>query len=234
MNKLNNCFSVIGLMAAMVCMLLSGNQAAGQSFNYGVQIGVGSFNEKWNSEFFGFTEWKEAKSGLILKGFGELNHGSLFSTRLEIGFLKKGYNTDHVFEHEGVTYNLPNFSYSYNTLTVGLSEKITFLDSKLQPYIKAGINFQYVLEPGYKNRSIFIVSPTGELFPIGGSGPFDGLGWNYGTLHGNLAIGILFNRWLFLEIDYNQGLTKALDKTIMQITERYFGITLGVNINQLY
>jgi hypothetical protein len=227
MNKLNNFFRAFGLMAAMVCLLLSGNQAAGQSFNYGVQIGVGSFNEKWNSEDFGFTEWKEAKSGIILKGFGELKHGSLFSTRLELGFLKKGYKTNHIFEHEGVTYELPNFSYSYNTLTVGLSEKITFLDTKLKPYVRAGINFQYVLESNSKGRSIFIVSPVGELLAI------SGLDWNH-TLHGNLAIGILFNRWLFLEIDYNQGLTKAIDEDFMQITERYFSVSIGVNINQLY
>lgn len=234
MNKLNNFFRAFGLMAAMVCLLLSGNQAAGQSFNYGVQIGVGSFNEKWNSEDFGFTEWKEAKSGIILKGFGELKHGSLFSTRLELGFLKKGYKTNHIFEHEGVTYELPNFSYSYNTLTVGLSEKITFLESKLKPYVRAGINFQYVLESDYKNRSIFIVGTAGNLLPIGGPGPYGNLDWNYGTLHGNLAIGMLFNRWLFLEIDYNQGLTKSIDKPIIQITERYFSVSIGVNINQLY
>jgi hypothetical protein len=214
-------------MAAMVCLLLSGNQAAGQSFNYGVQIGVGSFNEKWNSEFFEFTEWKEAKSGIIIKGFGELEHGSLFSTRLELGFLKKGYKTDHIFEYEGVTYELPNFSFSYNTLTIGLSEKITFLESKLQPYVKAGINFQYVLESNSHGRSLFIVSPVGHLFPI------EGLDWNH-TLNGNLAIGMLFNRWLFLEVDYNQGLTKAIDENIMQITERYFSVSIGVNINQLY
>lgn len=206
----------------------------GQSFNYGVQIGVGSFNEKWRSDFFEFTEWKEAKSGIILKGFGELKHGRMLSSRLELGFLNKGYSTDHVFEHEGVTYELQNFSFSYKTLSVGLSEKLTFLKSKVQPYIKVGLNLQYVLENNFQNRFIFIVSPTGELQPLGGPGPYGGLGWNNGTLHGNLAIGILFNHWLFLEIDYNQGLTKLLDEDIMQITERYFGITLGVNINQLY
>lgn len=232
--KPKHCFKGLWLIAAMVCLLLSGNRAVSQSFNYGVQLGMGSFNEKWNSAFFGFTEWKEAKSGIIFKGFGELNHGSIFSTRLDIGFMKKGYSTDHIFEHEGLTYELQNFSYSYNTLTVGLSEKITFLESKLQPYVKAGINFQYVIEPNYQDRTFFIVSPNGELVPIGATGPYGGLGWNYGTIHGNLAIGILFNRWVFLEIDYNQGLTKAIDKPIMQITERYFSITLGVNINQLY
>jgi len=99
-----------------VCLLLSGNQAAGQSFNYGVQIGVGSFNQKWESDSYGFTEWKKARAGLSVKAFGELNHGSMLSSRLEIGLLNKGYRTDHIFEHEDVTYELENFSISYKTL----------------------------------------------------------------------------------------------------------------------
>jgi len=78
----------------------------------------------------------------------------------------------------------------------GLSEKIIFLESKLQPYVKAGVNLQYVIEDNFKYYYVYVVEPTGNLFYWGGRGyP---LGWNTVTLNGNLALGILFNRWLFL------------------------------------
>jgi len=52
-------------------------------------------------------------------------------------------------------------------------------------------------------------------------------------LGGILGAGISYHDLLFMDLEYNPSITKNLESSYMAIYDRYFSLTLGMNINQL-
>ena len=56
--------------------------------------------------------------------------------------------------------------------------------------------------------------------------------YNKMTLDGLLGIGISYNDIFNLDFEYNPALTNNYDNSSMSIKNRYYSLTLGLNINK--
>ncbi len=221
----------------LVNILPLANSAEAQVFNYGLKIGAGSFNQKW--EFSGFgdsfhTGWNKEKAGLTFHIFGELEHGKHFGTKLELGYINKGCIQDQSIEApDGTVHGNDNKKISYNTITIGLSERIIFFKSKFRPYLKFGFNVNIIPKDEIENSGIAVrEKKTGIVVFFGDQ--FYPLDWNNITINATLGLGVSFKQLMFIELEYIPAITKLLDMKYMNITDRYFGLSVGININQLY
>jgi len=211
-------------------------QASSQSYNYGIKAGVGSFNQNWEFEGLPFSGWKEDKIDITASIFGELNHSNHFGTKLEFGYLRKGYYNDLTFEgHDGTIYNNSNrYTDDFNTFYLGLSERITFFNSKIRPYLKIGINLQLIPKNELENHSLLVIDKTGEILWIGGPYSYENLDWNNLTLNANVGFGLTYNEILFIEFEYSPAITPLLNTDYIKVHDRYFGLSIGVNINRIF
>lgn len=211
-------------------------QASSQSYNYGLKVGVGSFNQNWEFDNLPFSGWKKDKTGITAYIFGELNHSNHFGTKLEFGYLKKGYYNDLSFEApDGTIYDDNSFTVDFNTFYLGLSERITFFKSKLRPYIKIGVNLQLIPKGEIENRYLIVVDKTGQLLWYGGQYTYStNVNWNNLTLNANLGLGLTYNDFLFIEFEYSPAITPLLNIDYVKVQDRYFGLSVGLNINRLY
>lgn len=212
-------------------------QASSQSFNYGIKLGIGSFNQNWQFDKLPFSGWKKDKTGITAYVFGELNHSNHFGTKLEFGYLKKGYYNDLSIEGpDGTVYQKSSsFTKDFNTFYLGLSERITFFKSKLRPYIKMGVNLQLIPKGEIENQYLVVVDNTGQLLWLGGQHTYStNVDWNNLTLNANLGLGLTYKELLFIEFEYSPAITPLLNIDYVKVTDRYFGLSVGLNINRLY
>ncbi|MFA5418367.1 MAG: outer membrane beta-barrel protein [Bacteroidales bacterium] len=218
-----------------ICYFSFANASFAQTFNYGVNIGVGSFNQKWELPNWSdkYPGWNKEKIGMTFHIFGELEHGSHFGTKLELGYIRKGFTQDLSFEKPDGTidYYEPRKA-NYNTITIGISENIYLLKSKFNPYIKLGINTNVILNKDFKNSTLVIRDGTGSLLIVGDYP--NSLDWNNITFNGILGLGVTFEQLLFVELEYIPAITKLIDMKYIKIYDRCIGLTVGININQLF
>jgi len=212
-------------------------QASSQSFNYGLKVGIGSFNQNWEFDNLPFSGWKKDKTGLMAYVFGELNHSNHFGTKLEFGYLKKGYYNDLSIEGPDGTIYQKSSSYTkdFNTFYLGLSERITFFKSKLRPYIKMGVNLQLIPKREIENDYLIVVDNTGQLLWLGGQNIYStNVDWNNLTLNANTGLGLTYKDLFFIEFEYSPAITPLLNIDYVKVIDRYFGLSIGLNINNLY
>ncbi len=212
-------------------------QVFSQSYNYGLKLGVGSFNQNWEFDNLPFSGWKNDKTGITASIFGELNHNNHFGTKIELGYLKKGYYNDLSFEApDGTIYNNYNsFTVDFNTIYLGISERITFFKSKLRPYVKIGMNLQFIPKGEIENHFLIVVDKTGRLLWLGGQYTYStNVNWNNITLNANVGFGLAYNDFLFIEFEYSTAITPLLNIDYVIVHDRYFGLSVGVNINRLF
>ena len=57
--------------------------------------------------------------------------------------------------------------------------------------------------------------------------------FNKFTLSGIIGIGCVYNEFIYFDLEYNPALTNNLKDENLKVKSRYFGITLGININKL-
>lgn len=212
-------------------------QASSQSFNYGLKVGIGSFNQNWEFDNLPFSGWKKDKTGLMAYVFGELNHSNHFGTKLEFGYLKKGYYNDLSIEGPDGTIYQKSSSYTkdFNTFYLGLSERITFFKSKLRPYIKMGVNLQLIPKREIENVYLIVVDNTGQLLRLGGQNIYStNVDWNNLTLNANTGLGLTYKDLFFIEFEYSPAITPLLNIDYVKVIDRYFGLSIGLNINNLY
>jgi hypothetical protein len=205
-----------------------------QTFNYGLNLGVGSFNQKWDFSFTdSFNDWREEKTGLTFHIFGELEHGSHFGTKLELGYIRKGYTNDLSWEHNGINYfENEVFKTTYNTITIGISERIILLKSHFRPYLKIGINANKIMDDIKYAGLTVREHESGNAYFYGG--PDDPLEWNSITISGIFGIGVSYKQLIFMELEYIPAITKLLDTKSIKVSDRCIGLTAGININQLF
>ncbi len=211
-------------------------QASSQSYNYGLKMGVGSFNQNWEFDGLPFSGWKKDKTGITAYIFGELNHNDHFGTKVEFGYLKKGYYNDLSYEgSDGTIYDNNSFTVDFNTIYLGISERITFFKSKIRPYVKIGVNLQFIPMGEIENKYLIVVNRSGQLLWYGREYSYsDNVNWNNITLNANIGIGLTYNDFLFIEFEYSTAITPLLNIDHIKVHDRYFGLSMGININRLF
>jgi len=199
-----------------------------QSFDYGIEVGVGAFNEKWTSDMFPLKGWGKDKAGLTVSIFGAIKHSSNFSTKFELGYMNKGYINELSFEMlDGTIEKGPSFRTDLKTFKLGIVERITFLKSSFRPFVDVGLNVQYVPNDEIGNRPLIFVDKEAKINIFGGHT------WNPATLNGNIGIGVIYNELIYIKIEYNQAFTKLLDDKGIEVIDRAFMGSVGININEL-
>lgn len=223
-------FRILALRFLVLVILLPITyQASSQQLNCGFRVGVGTFNQNWKFDNLPFSGWRNEKAGITTFVFGELNHNNHFGTKLELGYLKKGYYNDLSSKGpNGIIYNeRSSFTADFNTFYLGLSERITFFKSNLRPYIKMGANLQLIPKGEIENHNLIVVDKTQELLMFKAD-------WTNLTYNANLGIGLTYKELLFMEIEYSPSITPLVDMEHTTVHDRYFALSVGLNINGLY
>ncbi|MDY0077102.1 MAG: hypothetical protein RBR87_07465 [Bacteroidales bacterium] len=199
-----------------------------QSFDYGIEVGVGAFNEKWTSDMFPLKGWGKDKSGLTVSVFGVVKHTSNLSTKLELGYMNKGFINDLSWEYpDGSVVTPYSFRTDLKTLKLGLGERITFLASNFRPFVDVGFNVQYVPESEIGNRPMVFMGKDAVPQIV-----YD-YKWNTITFNGTVGIGLIYRQLVYIKVEYNYAFTKLLDDKGVEVIDRAFVGSVGVNINEL-
>lgn len=222
-------------LSIFIIVILIANISYSQTFNYGLRIGVASFNQNWDFNELPFSGWRNYKTGITTHIFGEINHSDHFSTKLELGYLKKGYYNDLSYEApDGTYHDEDSYKTDLKTIVLQISERITFLKTKLKPFIKTGLNIQYISNKYLENLHLIVREPNGNLIWFGSqyvnSTTVD---WTRFTLNFNVGVGLTYGDLIFIEFELSKSLTPLLDLDYLKVTDKYYGISVGVNINKL-
>ena len=197
--------------------------------NYGLRVGIGLSNQYWNYEndmFSELSDWKQIKPGLTAYINVEKILNKYISLRPEFGYIQKGFSDDITFTTstgESVGTDKP-FVVLHN-LSINLAVKFKPFESKVYPYIIAGLRGDFLA--GYKDYEIEF---QGEKY-----GLYEDIlnDYNKFVLGGLLGIGLDIQDLVYIDIEYNPAITKILDNSGFSIRDRYFGLTVGLNINAL-
>ena len=125
------------------------------------------------------------------------------------------YFVDEMIEGEVIIHNL-----SFN-----VGGKVTPFNTKLEPYLILGLRVDYLIS--YKD---FEVQYNGETQTIYG-GELDD--YNKFVLSGLIGIGLEYHELVYLDLEFNPAITKNLDNKGLSTKDKYFAITIGLNINNL-
>jgi hypothetical protein len=121
-----------------------------------------------------------------------------------------------------------NFANNYiilHNLSFTLGAKIKPIDFKVKPYLILGLRGDYLL--GYQDFEIEIQDKTIGIY----KSFLDE--YEKFVLSGIFGVGIAYNDLTYIDFEYNPALTKNFDEYGLSIKDRYFGVTLGLNINKL-
>jgi hypothetical protein len=195
--------------------------------HFGLRIGAGLSNQYWDYKRFpSLSEWKKDKIGLAFYINAEKKLNKYLSVRPEIGYIQKGFTEDiNLTSETGEDIGILDNDIILHDLSLNIAVKFSPLKSKFKPYIIAGFQGNYLL--GYQDLQIEFNGIKQGLY----KSILDSL--QKFTFGGLIGIGIEYNNLIYLDIEYNPALTKNLDRTGLSIKDRYFGLTLGLNINVL-
>jgi hypothetical protein len=210
-------------------LLISGLANAQIIDKYGLRIGGGYSNQYWeykNDMFSDLSNWKENKLGLSFYLNAEKELTNFLSIRPEIGYIQKGFVDDIVFTTaEGEEINTTNKNVIFHNLSGNIGFKIRPIDFIIKPYLIAGLRGDYMID--YKDVEVEV---QGVKYELNKSVIDD---FNKFTLSGLIGIGFEYKDFLYLDFEFNPAITKNLDETGLSIKDRYFGMTIGLNINTL-
>ncbi|MCK9450677.1 MAG: hypothetical protein M0Q90_03210 [Bacteroidales bacterium] len=219
---------LIAGIAFLIFFLPFHKSTVAQPFDYGIEVGVGAYNEKWTSDIFPLTGWGKDKAGLTVSIFGALKHSSNFSTKLELGYMNKGFINDLSWEYpDGSVVTPYSFRTDLKTFKLSLGERITFLASSFRPFFDVGFNVQYVPESEIGNRPMVFMDK--DAVPK----MFYDYKWNTITFNGTVGIGLIYKQLVYIKLEYNHAFTKLLDDNGVEVIDRAFVGSVGVNINEL-
>ena len=191
--------------------------------NYGLRIGVGISNQYWEYKYDMFSNlsgWKENRLGPIIYLNAEKKIIKYLSIRTEFGYNQKGFKDEIYYINSTLEDNV-----ILHNLSLNIGGKFTPIDTKLKPYIILGLRVDYLLD--YKD---FEVDENGEKYRIYHSILDD---YKRFVLSGLIGIGLVYHELVYLDIEFNPAITKNLDDSGMSIKDKYFGFTIGLNINNL-
>ncbi len=211
-------------------ILMIGGLANAQIIDkYGLRIGGGFSNQYWdykNDMFSDLSGWKENKIGLSIYLNAEKELTNYLSIRPEIGYLQKGFKDDIVFTTaEGDEIDTKNTDVVLHNLSANIGLKLSPFDFLIKPYLIAGIQGDYMID--YKDFEIEFQGETHGLY----KSVIDD--FNKFTFSGLIGIGFEFTDLMYLDIEFNPAITKNFDDTGLSIKDRFFGLTIGLNINTL-
>jgi hypothetical protein len=189
----------------------------------GFRVGGGLSNQYWNYHVFtNLTDWKDNRPGLSIYLNSEKTLTNYLSIRPEIGYLQKGFK-DAILLSDiyGEIAGILNMDFVFHNLSGNLGFKINPVDFILQPYLIFGIRGNYMFD--YKDFEIEYEGVAHGVY----KSLFDE--FNKFTLSGLIGVGFEYRNF-FLDLEYNPAITKIFDETGLSIKDRYYGLTLGLNI----
>lgn len=198
--------------------------------NYGIKIGVGLSNQymKYIPMYSDLSDWKGNKIGFNGQFFAEKYLGKYFSFRPAIGYIQKGYTTEITLLNgtaEDFNFSKGDYIANFHNLSMDLTLKVMPLQKDIRPYLLIGLRGDYLLDHQSK-----IIEDNGVKHQTDSELSNS---YNNFTLGGLLVVGISYNDLMFMDLEYNPSLTKNYESSSMAIYDRYFSLTLGMNINQL-
>lgn len=195
---------------------------------YGLRLGGTISNQFWEYNGSLITDvngWKENKLGLNLFLNAEKELNNFLSIRPEIGYLQKGFTSDFDLSILGETITTKNTKVTLHNLTVDIGLKISPVDYIIKPYLTAGIRGNYML--GYKDFEIEFLGVTYEPYK-----PFIEE-FNQVTFSGLIGVGFEYDDLIYMEFEFAPPLTNNLDDKGLLVKDRYYGVTIGLNISEL-
>jgi hypothetical protein len=147
---------------------------------------------------------------------------NFISVRTGIGYYQYGYNETIVWISpdssapvDPLVPESSDFNVNIHYISSDFVLKFTVLQGSISPYLLLGLRSNFLV--GYKDESIFKLVDE----------------YNTVTLDGLMGIGISYNQLLYFDFEYNPSLTKLYDNSFVTVKNRYFSLTLGININKI-
>jgi hypothetical protein len=211
-------------------MVISSYLLKGQVLDgYGFRIGGGLSNQYWNYlDFPDLSDWKDNKYGLSAMMNVEKNVYQILSIRMEIGYIQKGFKNDISFIMRQEEIELKGKNVIFHDLTVNAGLKVTPFNKIVKPYLIIGLRADYLLdfeditfefegqEYGLYEDVMDIMNDINKL-----------------TIGALMGIGIDYNERVYLDFEINPALTNTYNDEGLDLSDRYIGLTLGLNIKNL-
>lgn len=197
--------------------------------NFGLKFGYGIANQHWNYQnaiLADLSDWKNNKNSFATQIFVEKNIRKSFAINCGLGYFQNGFTeqVDLAF-YSDETAKVINDKVSFHNLNLDLNLKYKLTNRKIQPYLFTGINSNYLID--YQS---VIIEYQGTEYNLDKEIYDD---FNKIILCGTTGIGISFNSMFFIEFEYKPAITNNFSTQNLKIKSRYFGISVGVNINNL-
>jgi hypothetical protein len=196
--------------------------------NLGIKIGTGLSNQYWDYEAMAsnLSGWKKNKISFTGQIYIEKYFGKYFSLMPTLGYTQKGFVDDVVLigaeeEDIGVFDN----RVVLHDLSLDMSFKIIPFQNCIKPYLLLGLRGDYLLD----YRSV-IISYNGENHETD-TALYDD--FNKITLSGIFGFGISYNDFSSIEFEFNPAFSKNFNSDFLAIHDRFYSLTLGININKL-
>ncbi len=195
--------------------------------NVGIKVGAGISNQYWDYQKLHYTDlsgWKENKTGFAIYFNAEKEILPYLSIRPEIGYNQKGFKDDTDYADDIV--NVENDKVTIHNLSFDVAAKVYPFKKDFYPYVLAGLKGDYQLS--FKDVEYEFIGITYN--------PYTSVieDYNKFVLSGILGAGICVKDALYLEFEYNPAFTKNLNTDTYVIHDKYFLISLGINLNKLY
>lgn len=199
---------------------------------YGVRIGCGLSNQKYTFSTIEYKELYEYKISPSIFIGGEHKLDEKISLKGEIGYIQKGFKNNMTFRYDNLENNsqniltLSNKNINLNDLSTNIGFKISPFQTKFKPYLSTSLRGDYLIS--YRDITY---SLNGNEFGI-----FKGTLKDYHklTLGALLGIGVEYKELVFIDFEYNPSITPNFYKAGgLKVHDRYFGLSLGININTL-
>ena len=218
---------LIKLLTLIGLSFLISNSANSQIIdNYGVRTGVGISNIYW--DFGIYPNWAENRAGFSAFFNAEKKINQFLSLRPEFGFIQKGCDYLIISKNEEeVEIDRSYAKIDLHNISLNIGLKVSYFKTKFNPYLIAGLRGEYLLGNS--------ISYDSEHFHTEVTNFFNGLlsDFNKFSLSGLIGLGCEYNEIIYVDFEFNPALTNNSSNTELKAKSRYYGITLGININKL-
>lgn len=199
--------------------------------DYGMRLGIGLSNQLWsiNHNNNSSSYWKEDKVGFAMFFVGEKKLNKYIGIRPEIGYIQKGFKDNAQIKFadklSSSSINALNNNLILHNLAVNVGVKILPFYNEYKFYFITGLRGEYLL--GYSDIYFDFGDKKYGFYKMF----LDD--YNKYVLSGVLGVGFDYKGIWYVDIDYNPAITKNLNYPAMDITNRYFGLTIGMSIKNI-
>ncbi len=196
---------------------------------YGVRAGVGFSNQCWKYSYYSpaYEYWNNYRAGLSVNVNAEKQLREYISVRTEFGYIQKGFVDNQIRTNiYGEEIPKPNKEFILHNFSGSAGFKFSPLKTVGKPYLIAGLRVDYLVK--YKD---VLIEREGVIYRANANRLED---MRKFTLGGLIGVGIEYKEFLYLEIEFNPTLSQIIIDDDFAIQDRYFGGTLGLNINSLF